>query len=233
MTVLAATALSRPPGLRDATLTLIGGEVVALVGPNGAGKTTLLRALAGLSTGGGSVTLDGTEIGALALPVRARRLAYLPAERLVGWPMRCTDVVALGLAVADESGVHAAMSATDTLMFADRRIDTLSTGERARVLFARAIVGRPDLLLLDEPVSNLDIRHQLDLLARVGSEAKRGAGVLVALHDLDLARRFADRIIVMQDGAIVADAAPDDALTRERLATVFGIARGPDGWARG
>jgi len=231
---LAAQDLSRPPGLAAATLALRPGEITALIGPNGAGKTTLLRALAGLTAGPGRVTLDGHELAALSPDARARRLAWLPAERDVGWPLAAREVVALGLpGRRDDAAIDRALAKTDTAVFADRRIDRLSTGERARVLLARALVAGPDWLLLDEPIANLDLRHQLDLLDLLRSEAARGAGVVLSLHDLALAGAACDRLVLIDAGRIVADGAPAAVLTPDVLATVFGVARTPGGWARG
>ena len=231
---LAVVSLRRDPGLLEASLTLRPGEIVGLIGPNGAGKTTLLRALAGLSRGPGEVTLDGCPLTDLSPDARARRLAWLPAERHVGWPLTAREVVALGLTGRrDEAAIDVALAKADVTAFADRRINRLSTGERARVLLARALVGTPDWLLLDEPVASLDLRHQLDLLEVLRGEAARGAGVVLSLHDLSLAEGACARLILLNQGRIVADGAPSDVLTPSVLATVFGVARTPGGWARG
>ena len=233
MTGLVATNLARLPGLADASLNLNGGEVVGLVGPNGAGKTTLIRALAGLSAGPGTVILDGRHLQSLPPLERARRIAYLPADRLVGWPLLARDVVALGLRRQDPTAVTQALVATDCKEFADRRVDTLSSGERARVLLARAIVGDPDFLLLDEPVANLDIRHQLQILELCRSRAAAGKAVLIALHDLTLAVRTCDRIVLMAAGRVIADGQPAEILTDARLQAIFGVRRHADGWECG
>ena len=229
MSVLLANGLERPPMLKRVDLALSAGALVGLVGPNGAGKTTLLRALAGLSAGPGVVTVGG----ALLSPVvRARRLAWLPADRDVAWPLLGRDLVQLGLgpgAARDDAAVRSALAAADASAFADRRVDRLSTGERARVLLARALVARPDWLLLDEPVANLDPWHRLDIMALLAREAARGAGVVVALHDLNLAARC-DRVLLMHDGAVVGDGAPADVLAEGPLAAIFGIRRGVNGW---
>ena len=233
---LAATAIARLPMLQPVSLAIRPGEVVGLIGPNGSGKTTLLRALAALTAGPGATTLDAVPLPRISAGMRARRIAYLPAEREAGWPMRARDVVALGLMPfggGDAAAVERALALTDALVFADRRVDRLSTGERARVLLARALAGRPDYLLLDEPTANLDAHHQLAILDALRSEAARGAGVLVTLHDLALAEFWCDRLLLLDGGHLVAEGAPADVLTEERLRNVFHVRRGARGWERG
>lgn len=198
-------------------LALRPGELVALVGPNGAGKTTLIRALAGLSDGPGTVARAGT-------------LAYLPAERTIGWPMRADAVVALGLARPHAAAVARAMARTDTARFAARPATTLSTGERARLLLARAIVAAPAWLLLDEPTANLDPFHAAAILTLLHAEAARGAGVLFATHDLTAARAHASRVLLLDNGRLVGDGRPAQVLDAAALATVFGVREGAGGW---
>ena len=230
---LTADRVSRPPGLVEASVLVSGGELVGLVGPNGAGKTTLLRALAGLTAGPGIIALDGISLAALPPQVRASRVAWLPAGREVGWPLKVRDLVALGLGGCDDpAAVARALAKVEAQTFADRRIDTLSSGEAARVLLARAMVGNPEVLLLDEPVANLDPAFRLAIMEELRSAADAGAAVVVALHDLDLAAQFCDRLWLMAEGRIAADGAPGEVLTPDRLAHVFGIARGPAGWGR-
>jgi iron complex transport system ATP-binding protein len=236
---LIATDIARAPMLARLSLTLEPGTVTGLIGPNGAGKTTLLRALGGLGggpgSGGGTLRVAGEALESLSPRARVRRLAWLPADRDIAWPMRADDLVQLGLgpgAGHDAAAVAAALQATDAGQFAGRRVDTLSTGERARVLLARAIVARPDWLLLDEPVANLDPGHRIDVMALLRAEAGRGAGVVVALHDLDLARRGCDRLLLLDKGVAVADGSPASVLTAGRLRAVFGIRASGDGWEK-
>ena len=228
--MLMATGLTRAPGLNATSMALRPGEICGLVGPNGAGKTTLLRALAGLTTGGGTVTLDGRPLARLAPSVRARRIGWLPADRGVAWPLRVRDLVALGLPAANDDAIAAALATVGCTAFIDRRVDTLSTGERARVLLARALVDRPAWLLLDEPIANLDPYHRLTVLTALRTEVARGAGVLVALHDLDLALQRCDRLLLMEAGTIIADGLPHEVLTAQRLAAVFRVRGDPSGW---
>jgi iron complex transport system ATP-binding protein len=235
MSGLVATAIARPPMLQPISLALRPGEVLGLIGPNGSGKTTLLRALASLTAGPGVVTLDDVAVRALPATLRARRVAYLPAEREAGWPMRVRDVVALGLMPfggADAAAIDRALALADVAALAERSIDRLSTGERARVLLARALVGRPDYLLLDEPTANLDAHHQLAILDVLRGEAARGAGVLVTLHDLALAERWCDRLLLLDGGRAIAEGTPRDVLSESRLGAIFHVRRAGSGWER-
>ena len=227
--MLEAIALARPPMLNPISLALLPGQLVGVIGPNGAGKTTLLKALAGLGRGPGMVRLDGQPL----LP-HPRRLAWLPASRDAAWPMTAATLVQLGLgpgAAPDPTAVATALAACDAAALADRPVNQLSTGERARVLLARALVARPAWLLLDEPIANLDPGHRLDVMALLAAQAAGGAGVVMALHDLDLARRC-DRLLLIDGGALIADGPAAQVLTPELLARVFGIISSNHGWQR-
>jgi iron complex transport system ATP-binding protein len=227
--MLAAQNLARPPMLAPVTLALHPGQLTGIIGPNGAGKTTLLRALAGVSSGPGRVTLNGQPV-----QPHPRSLAWLPASRDAVWPMSATSLVALGLGPGvppTPAAVAAALAACDAAHLAERPVNLLSTGERARVLLARALVAQPAWLLLDEPIANLDPGHRLDVMALLAARAAVGAGVVLALHDLDLAMRF-DRLLLMANGKIVADGAPAQVLGDEQLAKIFGIKRSAHGWQR-
>ncbi len=219
--------------VEDASLSLKGGEFVAMVGPNGAGKTTLMRALAGLMPSEGLVTLNGKLLNKLKPRERARALAYLPQGHVFHWPMSVESIVMLGRAphtdafsgttADDRAAVSRALATTETQSFADRAVTALSGGEKARVALARALATHAPVLLADEPTAALDPRHQLTVMELLRSAARDGNAVLAIMHDLTLAARFADRVLVMDRGRIVADAAPAEALAPERLAAVFGI----------
>ncbi|HEX8063503.1 MAG TPA: ABC transporter ATP-binding protein [Allosphingosinicella sp.] len=202
-------------------------ELVCLVGPNGSGKTSLLHALARIGGPSGEVRIDGSRPETLAPARRRRLLSYLPASRDIAWPLAAEDVIRLG---ADEAEAREAMAALDLAPFARRRVDRLSTGERSRVLIARALAPRPRLLLLDEPVANLDPLWQLKLMEILRKSVEAGHGAVVAMHDLDLAARFADRLVLMEKGTIVADGAPATVLGSARLEAVFGIRKVNGEW---
>jgi iron complex transport system ATP-binding protein len=160
---------------------------------------------------------------------RARTIGYLPQSGDVAWNMPARDVVALGrlphrASTADDiAAVLAAMAATDTEQFAERRVGELSGGERARVLLARVLAGEPQWLLADEPLASLDPAHQLDLLDRLRGQAARGVGVVVVLHDLVQAARVADEILLLRDGRVFAFGPPDEVLTPQHLRDAFGV----------
>jgi iron complex transport system ATP-binding protein len=215
-------------------LSLSGGSLVALVGPNGAGKTSLLRALAGLIPSGGRIHLEGVDVKELSMNARARAMAYLPQGHHVHWPLPVRDIVALGrfphgvndprrMRPADESWVIDAMQRTDTLALADRSTTSLSGGERARVMMARVLAVNAPIVLADEPTAALDPRHQLAIMSVLQSEAGRGKLVIAVTHDLVLAARFADHVLVLNDGKVVASGAPEQALNQDTLKTVYGI----------
>jgi iron complex transport system ATP-binding protein len=214
-------------------LDLAAGKLTVLIGPNGAGKTTLMRALAGLLPSAGRIALAGRPLQSFSPRERARHIAYLPQGHIFHWPMSVAAVVALGrqphadafapLADEDRVAVERALEATDVAPWADRAVTTLSGGERARVALARALATQAPILLADEPTMSLDPRHQLVVMELLARAAHDGGAVLAIIHDLALAARFADRVVMMERGRLVADGAARDVLTPERIAAVFAV----------
>jgi iron complex transport system ATP-binding protein len=220
--------------LKDVSLALSSGHLVALVGPNGAGKTTLLRALAGLVPSDGAIEVGGAALSSLSLRERARRFAYLPQGHVVHWPLAARDIVALGryphgatdparLTPKDTEAVLRAMQATDVVEFSERRVTELSGGERSRVALARVLAVEAPVILADEPTASLDPRHQFDVMKSLRASADKGVLVIVVTHDLGLAARFADTVLVLSDGRLVSRGAPAEALSEEVMGEVFRI----------
>lgn len=217
----------------DAALTVGPGELVVLLGPNGAGKTSLLRAALGLTPSSGTATLNGEAVAAIAPAVRARALSYLPQARPLAWPARVRDVVALGrfahgvtlgrLSPRDAEAVDTALVRCDLIPLADRATDTLSGGELARVHLARALAAQAPLIVADEPVAALDPRHQHRVMGLLRDFVRGGGGALAVLHDLALAVAYADRLVWMKDGRVVAEGSVRETMTVERIAQVYGV----------
>ena len=202
-------SLGGRPVLRDISFQAEGGNVVAVCGPNGSGKTTLLRALAGLLPGG---------------TPRPAEMAYLPQGARCAWGLTVREVAALGGIPRGGLGrveTEAALAACGVLALAERRIDQLSGGQARRAMLARVLAGRPAVLLLDEPVADLDPAAMHDVMLLLRRVSAEGALVVVVLHALELAASYADRLVVLQDGRKVADGAPGEALPA--AADAFGM----------
>ncbi len=210
------------------------GDLVGVIGPNGAGKSTLLRLMAGLTLPvRGDVLLENRDIGDWPRRDRARRIAYLPQHPDCHWPITVAELAGLGRlphrgfwdrpTTRDAATVEAALALTDMGSLADRRLDSLSGGEAARAHLARALAGEPALLLADEPVADLDPSHALAVMDHLRRFAGQGGAVVVVLHDLSLAVRYCDRLVLLDAGSVVAAGAPDAVLTKDRLAEVYGI----------
>ena len=214
--------------LDGAGLAVAPGQMVGVLGPNGSGKTTLLRAGLGLlRREGGAAALSGRPVETVPAIERARLVGYLPQERRVGWNLASLDIVALG--APDLPSAAARAIATDCLHrvglggFEQRGVLEMSGGERARVLLARLLATRAPLLVADEPAAGLDPDAQLLTLELLRAEAARGAAVVITLHDLSLAARFCDRLVVLSQGRVAADGPPAEALSRDTLHRVFGL----------
>lgn len=232
------------PALSEVDFHLAAGELVAIGGPNGSGKTTLLRALLGLTPlTAGAVSLDGRAIGAWPRRELAGNIAALPQREEPAFPLTVYDAVLLGrwahlgpvapVQPADNEAISQAMARCDVSGLSERDIDTLSGGEWQRVRIARALAASPRLLLLDEPTAALDVGHEMALFELLRSLVAEGLGVLVITHQLNLAARFADRLLLLDRGRAVAEGSPTEVLTAERLSALFGwpvaVNPGPDG----
>jgi iron complex transport system ATP-binding protein len=221
--------------VRDLDLQLTEGSFTAIVGPNGCGKSTLLRALGRLMRpAGGQVLLDGQAIARTPTREVARVLGLLPQAPVAPEGLTVADLVARGRhphqswlrqwSRDDEAVVGEALAWTDMADLADRPVDELSGGQRQRAWISMALAQGTDLLLLDEPTTYLDLSHQIDVLELVGRlHAERGRTVVVVLHDLNLAARYAQRLVAMKDGALVASGTPEEVLTEQLLAAVFDL----------
>ncbi|MFP6656441.1 MAG: ABC transporter ATP-binding protein [Myxococcota bacterium] len=220
------------------------GEVVGLVGRNGVGKTTLLRLAAGsLLPKSGSIMLGNSSTGSISRRLLAQRLALVPQDLHVPFPFRVGELVLMGRAPhqpligleseADVSLAQAALARLGISHLSDRGIDTLSGGERQLVLFARALVQDPQCLLLDEPTAFLDLKHRVEVLQEIRAFARSGGAALVVSHDLSLAARSCDRIVLLETGGVAAVGPPREVLTAENLRRTFDIETltfpGPDG----
>ena len=235
MSVLLAEHLDVSKGgraiLSDVSLMAGPGEFIAVIGPNGAGKSTLLAALAGLlAPSKGVISLDGVLLPRIPRKALARERAYLPQNPLCEWPLSVERLVALGLTAHlpalgplpgwfDEA-IGKALADHDLTSRRDQPVTTLSGGEFSRAMLARAMVGRPGLLIVDEPVTGLDPVHAFAAMARLSAWAASGHAVIASLHDLTLAGRYASRVVALKDGRVAGEGALDGALIRN----VFGMA---------
>ncbi|TAK16260.1 MAG: ABC transporter ATP-binding protein [Rhizorhabdus sp.] len=226
--------LGRTEVLHGIDATIRPGALVGVIGPNGAGKSTLARAITGLvPLASGRVTIDGDDIGGLPRARLARRIAYLPQGQTVHWPLTVERLVALGrlphlapfstVSATDALAIERAMERADILPLRRRIVTQLSGGERARALIARALAVEAPALVVDEPLAALDPGHQLQLMELLKAEAETGSLVIAVLHDLAMAARFCDRLILIHEGRLIADGAPEAVMTAEYLRHCYNI----------
>ena len=222
--------LGKLPLVQSIDLELNKGEILAIIGPNGAGKTSLLKGLAGLlPAASGQVFLQDKPLKTFNIKQKAQLISYVPQSPPCHWQLRVKDVVALGRFAhhssleADIAAIEHAMRACDVIAFAQRPLGSLSGGEQARVHLARALCGQAQVLLADEPVSSLDPYHQFAMMERLQDLAHQGMGIVVVLHDLVLAARYANRIAVMKNGQMLVCDHPDAVFEVDFMARIFGI----------
>jgi len=219
--------------LRGASGTIPPGQVTVVLGANGAGKSTLLSCLCALRLpDSGTVSLGARPVGTMAPDERARLIGFLPQLADIHWDITVRALVALGRlphrargrpGVEDEAAIAAALTLTDCHGLAARKAQRLSGGERARALLARVLAGTPEWVLADEPLANLDPAHQLGALRCFRQAATAGAGVVLVLHDLTLAARIADHLLIMKEGSIIASGSPGEVLTHAVLQAAYGV----------
>lgn len=218
--------------VHDVSIDVEHGKVVALLGPNGAGKTTLMRAALGLAACEGKVLLDGVDPHTMSARERALRAAYLPQRPQAIWPVSVESLVALGrfahgaapdrLRAPDQAAVDAALEACGLTAMRTRRMDELSGGEKARAHLARALAQQAALLVLDEPTAGLDPAQAMAVASILRRTAEEGA-VLFSTHDVTLAVRYADHIVLLRDGRVIAQGAPREALSPDNLRVAYGV----------
>ena len=225
--------LGRRTVLRDIDASLAAGTLVGIVGPNGAGKSTLARAIMALVPSRGAIALDGCAVDTLRRADLARQIAYLPQGQTLHWPLTVERLVGLGrlphlgpmsrLGDADAAAIEQAMQRADVIGLRHRIATQLSGGERARVLLARALAVEASALIADEPLASLDPGHQIDVMDLLRDQARQGTLVIAVLHDLTMAARYCDRLILIDQGRLIADGSPRHVLTPDHLAMVYGI----------
>ncbi len=230
----ACVSSGRRAVLQDVSATFEGGSLIGIIGPNGAGKSTLARAILGLlPVTSGRIHIDDRDIATIDRPTLARTIAYLSQGQTLHWPLSVERLVALGrlpylaplsrLLPDDAAAIDRAIQLADVGQLRQRIATELSGGERARALLARALAVEAPALVVDEPLASLDPGHQLEVMDLLERQAASGTLVIVILHDLTLASRYCDRLLLLGQGHLIADGTPAEVLTEDRLASVYGI----------
>ena len=219
--------------LKDISVEFSTGKLIGLIGPNGAGKSTLMRALAGLQMiESGQISLGQKPLHTFSRQALAKKITYLPQTAECHWPMAVERVVMLGrhphvdshrLDDVNMQAVEQAIKEADIEHLVGRSVNELSGGERARVMLARALATQSDVLLADEPIVSLDPRHQIEVMALLESLANKGKTVIVVLHEVHLAMRYCQQLILLDNGQKVSEGPPVDVLTEKNLREVYGV----------
>lgn len=220
--------------LKNVTAEIKQGEMVGLIGPNGAGKSSLIKTILGLHDAvSGDIIIDGQNLHDYDLKARAKKMAYAAQGAPVHWPLNVETIVGLGriphlnpwqkLTEQDQAAINDALEKTDTVSLKSRQATSLSGGERARVLLARVLATEAPFILADEPVAALDPSHQLQVMDILKGLTRDGGSVLIAMHDLNHALRYCDRLILLDDGKVVGQDTPEIILSDDNLLNVFGV----------
>ena len=226
MDLMSIKNLSVDQRMLDVSLNLKQGEVLGLIGPNGAGKSTLLNAITGLLGHSGQIELSGENIDGLSKLEKARQIALQPQFIESAWALSVHDIVSMGRLPWGDSNqeiIHRVMRQANIEQFAQRHVNELSGGERARVWLARVLANQPQVLLVDEPVANLDIHYQKDVMQILSDYALTGHGVIIAIHDLSLAARYCDRLCLLNQGKLVTTGSVREVLDKQILSPVFNV----------
>ena len=224
--------LGEVTALDSVTATIEPDRFIGLIGPNGAGKTTVLRSITGaLTLDAGEITLFGSPVDTLSSREVSRQVAVVPQETVLTFDFAVREIIAMGrtpyqsriggMDRVDQESVASAMEQTGVTQFADRSISEVSGGERQRILIARALAQDTPILLLDEPTASLDINHQIRTLSLVRDLVANGKTVIAAIHDLNLAARYCDELLLISDGHVLAHASPDQIMSRDYLQQAF------------
>ena len=226
MDLMSIDKLSVKHRIDEVSLELRAGEVMGLIGPNGAGKSSLLNAIAGLLDSTGRIEISGENIESLGKVEKARRIALQPQFIESAWSLSVHDIVSMGRLPwgdSDQTIIRKVMQQANIEAFAERHVNQLSGGERARVWLARVLANQPQVLLVDEPVANLDIHYQKDVMQILSDYARDGHGVIIAIHDLSLAARYCDRLCLLHRGKPVKTGSIRDVLNKQVLSPVFDV----------